>query len=315
VFALLALSLQVWERRWRLGRHLLLVVAGVCLVLTSTDSGHASVSGPLAFIADGVHITAAAVWVGGLAFVLAALGLSRSEHRWALAAVSVPRFSLMAMIAVPLLGAAGIVSAYLEVRAWRGLWQTTYGILVLTKIGVVLPLLALGAFNNRVSVPALRAGAALPGMRNRFLRAVGIELGLLLVILGVTAALVDEAPAKSVITNRSQAQATTFTATRSAGPFRTALTLHPALVGANTVDMRVTSARHLTIGEVDLAAVPPEGRLKPVNLNVVQLSASRFRVVDAPLRLPGRWELEVTVRQGLTEWLARIPVTIAARRR
>jgi copper transport protein len=312
VFALLALSLQAWERRWRPGRDLLLAVLGVCLLLTSTDSGHASVSGPLAFIADGVHITGAAVWLGGLAFLLAAIGVSGSGERWTLAAVSVPRFSTTAMVAVPLLGAAGILSAYLEVRAWRGLWETTYGILILAKVGVVVPVLALGAFNNRVTVPALRAGVTSPVMRARFLRAIGAELGLLLVILGVTAALIDEAPAKSAI--KPAGQANTFTATRSAGPFRVTLTLDPAVAGVNTVTMTVTSVRHLTIGEVDLAAVPPAGRLKPVYLGVFQLSGSRFKVVDAPLRVPGRWDLEMTVRQDLTEYLARFPVTIAARR-
>jgi copper transport protein len=313
VFALIALSLQAWERRWRLPRQLLLAVAGVCLLLTSTDSGHASVSGPLAFVADGVHITAASVWLGGLAFVLGAIAFSRSERRWQLAAVSVPRFSLMAMISVPLLGAAGIVSAYLEVRVWRGLWQTTYGVLILAKIGLVLPLLALGAFNNRVSVPALRAGAAVQAVRRRFIRAIGTELVLLAAVVGVTAALVDEAPAKSVLRNLHPARATTFTATHSAGPFKAVVTVQPALAGANTIEMTVTSTRHLTIGEVDLAAVSPQG--KPLNLNVVQLSGSRFRVTKAPLRLPGKWELEMTVRQGLTEYLARIPVTIGAARR
>jgi copper transport protein len=313
VFGLLALSLQLWERR-QLGRRLLLAVVGVCLLLTSADSGHASVSGTLAFVADGVHITGAAIWLGGLAFVIAAIVLSRAENRWALAAVSVPRFSLMAMIAIPLLGAAGIVSAYLEVRVWRGLWETTYGVLILVKIAIALPLLALGAFNNRVSVPALRAGAASPATPTRFLRAVGTELALLLAVLAVTAALIDEAPAKGVLSTTTP-QPTALTAHGSAGPFRTTVTLRPALAGTNTVDMRVTSARHLTIGEVDLAAVSPGGKLKPVNLNVAQLSATRFRVAKATLRPPGRWELEMTVRHGLTEWLARIPVTIGQGRR
>jgi copper transport protein len=311
VFALLALSLQTWERRWRLGRDLLLGAVGVCLLLTSTDSGHSGVSGPLAFIADGVHITGAAVWLGGLAFVLAAITLSRSEQRWTLAAASVPRFSTTATIAVPLLGAAGIVSAYLEVRAWRGLWETTYGILILAKVGVVLPVLALGAFNNRVTVPALRAGVTSPVMRARFLRAISAELGLLLVIVGVIAALIDEAPAKNAI--KPERQGNTFTATRSAGPFKVRLTLNPAAVGVDTISMTVTSARHLTISAVYLTAVAPARRSRPVYLGVFRLSASLFKVVEAPLGVPGRWGLEMTVRRGLTEYLARFPVTIARR--
>jgi copper transport protein len=313
LFALLALSLQFWPRRRRTVGQVMLALGGVGLLVTSTDSGHAGVSGPLAFIADGVHILTASVWLGGLAFVLAALTLSGSEQRWKLAAVSVPRFSLMAMISVPLLGAAAIVSAYLQVRVWRGLWDTRYGILLLIKIGLAMPLVALGAYNNRVVVPKLRAGTAVAAVRRNFLRAIGTELGLLAVVLGVSSALIDEAPAKSVLASPATFKPT-FTATRAAGPFKTVVMLKPALAGSNTVDMTVTSSKHLKIGEVVLAAVPPGAGHKPVNLNVIQLSASRFRVKGAPLATAGNWQFEVTVRTGLTEWLARIPVTIGASR-
>jgi copper transport protein len=315
-FSLIAISLQAWTRIWRLPRQLLLVAVGLGMLLTSTDSGHASVSGPLAFVADGVHITTAAIWLGGLAFLLGAIALSRSDQRWRLAAVSVPRFSLLATITVPLLGAAGIVSAYSQVGAWRGLWQTTYGVLILAKVGLVLPLLALAAFNNRVSVPALRSGAAVPAIRARFIRAVGIELALLFAVLGLTAALVDEAPAKGVLKQPTVAHGAALRATRSAGPFKALVTLRPATVGANTVEMTVTSgSRDLPIGEVDLAAVPPSAGAKAVKLAVVQTAGTRFQTVGALLRRPGRWELEMTIRTGLTEWLTRIPVTIAARPR
>jgi copper transport protein len=223
---------------------------------------------------------------------------------------------LLATITVPLLGAAGIVSAYSQVGAWRGLWQTTYGALVLSKIGLALPLLALIAFNNRVSVPALRSGAAVPATRARFIRAAGSELALLVAVLGVTAALVGEAPAKSSLPQRRGAHASATTATRSAGPFKARVILWPAKVGPNTVQMTVTSgSRHLPIGEVDLAALPPGAGATPLNVNVIKLSSTRFRTVRAPLRRPGRWELEMTIRTGLAEWLVRIPVAIAARPR
>ena len=59
------------SRTWREARLWLLAAIGVALLLTSTDSGHSSVSGPAAFIADALHITGAAIWIGGLTLVLA----------------------------------------------------------------------------------------------------------------------------------------------------------------------------------------------------------------------------------------------------
>ena len=82
------------------------------------------------------------------------LGLLARDDRWLLAMTCVPRFSTMAVVSVVALITAGIVSAYLQIRTWSGLWETEYGLLVLAKIALLLPLLALGAYNNRRAVPA-----------------------------------------------------------------------------------------------------------------------------------------------------------------
>ena len=66
-----------------------------------------------------------------------------------------PRFSILAIVSVVALIAAGSLRGYEEVRAFHGLWDTTYGKLLLAKIALVLPLLGLGAYNNRYAVPRL----------------------------------------------------------------------------------------------------------------------------------------------------------------
>ena len=60
-------------------------------------------------------------------------------------------------------------------RTWNGLFETAYGVLLLVKIGLVLPLLGLGAYNNRYVVPRLRAQTASTAEQRRFLRAAGAE--------------------------------------------------------------------------------------------------------------------------------------------
>ena len=111
------------------------------MLLTPALSGHASVSGKIAFVTDVAHVTAAAVWVGGFAALVLAL-LWAGRERWQLAADAVPRFSGLAVVAVSWLIASGTISGYLQVRALRGLWETTYGQLLLLKLSLVLPLLA-----------------------------------------------------------------------------------------------------------------------------------------------------------------------------
>ena len=172
---------------------------------------------------------------------------------------SVPRFSLLAIVAVAVLGVAGVVSAYLEIGAWRGLWDSTYGLLILAKIALLVPLLALGAYNNRVSVPALKSGAATPAVRSRFVRAAGLEVVLLAVVVGVTAALIGEAPAKNSVARPEIAKRSGVVRGRTASRGTGTVRVSPAAIGYDTLDMSVTNkhGKAPAIGEVDLAH-PPE---------------------------------------------------------
>ena len=70
------------------------VVPAALLLLTPSASGHASVSGRLAFVADVAHVVAAAVWVGGLTvLVLALLWAARSGGSWRSPPCRASRFS------------------------------------------------------------------------------------------------------------------------------------------------------------------------------------------------------------------------------
>ena len=192
--------------------------------ITPALSGHARVEGAWAVLSDAIHVAAAGIWAGGLAFLSLMLVVAAGE-RWSLAATAVPRFSFLALGSVIALVASGLVSGFLEVRSLEALWETTYGRLLLAKAALLLPLLALGAFNNRVSVPALRTGRAAGDVRRRFGRAVGVELGVMVAVLGLTAALVAEPPAKAAAAGGS------ITREGEIGPFLYTLTVDPARTG------------------------------------------------------------------------------------
>ena len=197
---LLAFVAVMAARRTERGDTFLAAVAcglGVLIAATPAVSGHARVEGGVAVASDSVHVIAASAWAGGLAFLLIALWRAQSEERWEFTARAVPRFSALAVASIATLLTAGVINGLLEVGSWRGLWETTYGRLLLVKVALVLPVLALGAFNNRVSVPRLRAQIASTLERRRFLVSVAVELTLAVVIVGVTAALVAEPPAKA----------------------------------------------------------------------------------------------------------------------
>jgi copper transport protein len=308
IIAALAFSFERWSPARR-AREILLLGAAAALALTPTASGHADVDGTLTFLVDALHVLSAAAWGGGLAFLAAGLALTASGDRWPLAARTVPRFSALALGSVAVLLAAGGANAYLEVRAFRGFVDSTYGALVLVKIGLALPLLALGAFNNRVSVPRLRAGLGSVTAHRQFARAIGAELLVFVAIVGVTAVLIDEAPAKDVPVHPPGP----VTAQTTVGPFTATLRIAPATAGANTIDVRVVNSRGRAakIAAVTVAATLPSHSLGPLNYAAKALGGGRYRVSDAKLAIAGSWQIQLAVRQGqFNEWLRTVSVSI-----
>ena len=209
----------------------LLPLLALLLLPTVSAAGHARTSGALAIFLDVFHIAAASTWVGGLAFTILGLLLA-GEDRWPLASRAVPRFSLLAVVSVATLIVAGSLRGYQEVKAFHGLWDTTYGRLLLVKIALVLPLLALGAYNNRYAVPRLKKQIASVVEQRRFLRAAGTELAIMAIIVGVTAVLVTEPPAKASVSAAKYA-----TDTVPIGPLEVNYLIDPAKTGPNVIHL------------------------------------------------------------------------------
>jgi copper transport protein len=267
----------------------MLLISGA-IVFTPGLSGHASVTGIGSVIADAAHVLAAATWTGGLAFVVAALVMA-GAHRWPLAAVAVPRFSMTAMVAVAVLLVAGTINGYLQVRAWRGLWETEYGVLLLVKIGLVLPLLALGAYNNRFAVPRLRRQIASAAERRRFLRMAGAELAIMLAIVGVTAGLVNAPPARTEISMQEASEMEL-----RLGPMRAHMEVMPATVGPNEIHLMFTKGRPR---EVVVTAELKSKGIGPLRHEARPgMEPGSYMVKRANLSPAGDWELQIEALRG-----------------
>jgi copper transport protein len=182
-------------------------VLGAGVLATVSLAGHAGDSSPvvLGVTLDVAHLLAGAVWIGGLVgLVFVAMPVTRivgERPRVAMLAPVVSRFSNMALISVTALVVTGAVRGWMEIRTLAALTGESYGIALLTKLAVVVPLIALGAINNRWTRPRIRRAAedaartesGAEGIR-MLGRLVLLEVILAAVVLGVTAVLVNLAP-------------------------------------------------------------------------------------------------------------------------
>jgi len=277
------------------------------IAVTPALSGHARVEGSLAVLSDAIHVAAAGVWAGGLAF-LALLLVEAGGDRWSLATKAVPRFSTLAVVSVIALVGAGLVNGFLEVRSWQALWHTTYGQLLLVKVALLVPLLALGAFNNKISVPRLKSGSAGPEVRRHFARAVAVELTLMIVIVGVTTALVAERPAKAQVT----AARGPVSHEGQIGPYDFSVTVDPAAVGRNEIHLYLldSTGQLAAVDEMELSATLPAVDIGPLRFKSTPAGHGHV-ITTAALPLAGDWKLQLDVRKGeFDQWSTLVDLPI-----
>jgi copper transport protein len=153
--ALVLVRPVVRGRSWGADR-VLLAALGAIGVGTWSVSGHPSATAQplLTVVADMIHISAMSVWLGGLVMLLAFL-LPRGSAR-ELAAI-VPIWSRWAAYAVSALVLTGVAQALLEVRQLSTVFTTTYGWLVVAKVGLAAVALAVASQSRRL-VPVIASG-------------------------------------------------------------------------------------------------------------------------------------------------------------
>ncbi len=183
--------------RWRLG-GLYLLATGLVAV-TWSASGHA-VDGHwwgIALVADVLHLTAAAVWLGGLGMLVALVLFGRHAPPRADRVLAAARFSPLALASVITLVITGTFQAWRNTRAWPALVDTSYGLLLCVKIFLLVLVVILGwrARDALGTARFRRTRETRPVDLDRLRRGVALEAGLGLAVLCVTASLVQTATA------------------------------------------------------------------------------------------------------------------------
>ena len=121
-------------------------VVAIALLPLPSLSGHALDPGQpfYAPAADVLHVLAASIWLGGLVALAAFLRFvpSRASAR------AGERFSTIALAAVLVVAATGLVRALTELSSVSQLWTTTYGRALLVKGALLAVLVALGYANR-----------------------------------------------------------------------------------------------------------------------------------------------------------------------
>lgn len=147
--------------------------------------------------AEFLHMSGAAIWIGGIPYFLMALtDVAEPQARAGVAR----RFSLMSVGAVLALLAGGVLMAAFYVQTPPALYGTSYGVMLSAKVVLLCGLLLLGALNF-LAVRQLETEPAGPLMRTR--RFAETEIGVGLTVLFCAASLASLPPARDLPNDRA----------------------------------------------------------------------------------------------------------------
>ena len=180
-------TLGHWHLWWRLA-----ALGAVLLAFSPGMASHAASSPKLrslAMLTDGLHVLAASSWLGTLAIVLFA-GVAVAATRRSLSGEFVRdminAFSPLALVSAGIATSTGVFAAWLHVGTVPNLWGTRYGLILLTKLGILGVVTITGFYNWRFVKPRLGTPDATMHLR----RSARVEVAVAMIVLLVTAVLV-----------------------------------------------------------------------------------------------------------------------------
>ena len=276
---------------------------GLAATVSFAVWGHATELSPkaISLTADAIHATAAALWLGGLVGLVMVLSLRTPETVRATAGI-ISRFSLMAFWSVIALTIAGLTLTITGSDAnLNSILTTTWGQLVLAKIGLTLIVVLIAAWNRRTLVPSLTGptenNGELAVRWATLLRTIRAEAVLLVAVLALTAIVVNVPPARTAVV----AKIDRVDITQRVDTGNVQLSVDPAIVGPNTVSVRYTDGTGQPINVANSMSIEfsqSSAGLEPITRQVQASEPGVFVIQGNELSIPGTWTITIAVRTG-----------------
>lgn len=278
----------------------LLAIVWLASVAAVSHGAAIAAGGVWGALFDALHLGAAALWIGMLAILIVVLrrGRDAPARHWRIALVQ--RFSAIAATTVPILLAAGLLNALIQIPDARGLIETDWGAAFIAKLAALILLFAAAATNAVILRPRAAQGGNWRAER-WFAPMMRIELALAAVVLVITGALTQLPSPASVLPDAEQRD-NTITQTVARADLLAQLTISPNLVGFNRWEIRITDADGQPpanpVEAVRLRFRYDDPSVGPVAAPAVAEADGVFSLEGAYFGLAGSWTVEAELRRA-----------------
>ncbi|MEZ4668676.1 MAG: copper resistance protein CopC [Anaerolineae bacterium] len=282
-----------------------LVIGGAILAISSVFShANAAYDVTASVAADWLHLTAMALWVGGLIHFVVVIGAVRMVYKPAASILSalVGRFTNFARVSVAVLIITGLYSTWLQVGSLDALLNTTYGQALLIKLILIVPVLGIAFVNMRFTQHALKAGNESWGRRLRGL--VGAEVVLTLGMLAAVGVMTYTIPARNNMALRAAnppaPEPLPIKDVQTVNGMVIETTISPGWVGENTFTLKLVDENGAPVNDADLIRMKFDSQsanLGQSELRPVLTAEGVYSVSGANLSVGGEWRIRTTIRR------------------
>ena len=182
---LTAVLLLVLLMEWMPGRHVLLFLCSLGLLVTQALIGHAAMHQGLLGLAQRanhvVHLLSAAYWFGSLLPLLTCMLYAREPSARPYAIVTLIRFSVWGHAAVSLVIITGVINTAIVLQRWPTDMTSLYQCLLVVKVILVAMMAAVAVYNRYRLVPLM--GKDPQRAQSRFITMTWLEWGLALSVI------------------------------------------------------------------------------------------------------------------------------------
>ena len=285
-----------------------LLIASLILIATTTMMGHgASTELEAPWILDYAHNLLSSIWIGGVIFfafvALPTITKTENSIKEKITLSLIPRFSGLFIIAIGILIITGPTLLWFLDDNVASLTDSTYGKLILIKIGIAAVMIAFGGLYQ---VKFMRDSYDFEKLdiSKKIGKPLKIEAGLGIALLAVVALLVNSSLPAGEIQSADALQGTFgYESVLFSENAKFDVKVLPAGIGSNTISVIVTSYDDKPLADISGLKVKvsnPQKNISPIEAEViedVQDSITKYSA-DATFGFAGNWQIELEAQRA-----------------
>ena len=285
-----------------------LLVASLILIATTTMMGHgASTELEAPWILDYAHNLLSSIWIGGVIFfafvALPTITKTDNSTKEKIVLSLIPRFSGLFIIAIGILIITGPTLLWFLDDNVTSLTDSTYGKLILIKIGIAAAMIAFGGFNQIKFLRNTHDFEKL-NISKRISKPLKFEAGLGIALLAVVALLVNSSLPAGEIQSADALQGTFgYESTLFSENAKFDVKVLPAGIGSNTISVIVSSYDNKPLDDISgmkIKVSNPQKNISPIETEItenIQDSITKYSG-DATFGFAGNWQIELEAQRA-----------------